>query len=91
MANLEISNLNSAGSDLFAGTDSFLTELQASTTTQIFGGYNYRCGGRRGKKTSIKIAKKTSWKTPTPPTAPTPPTKVTCRPVPCFVPVRNCR
>lgn len=83
MAQIEISNLNAAGNDLFAGADSFLTELQTTDTNQIFGGYNQRCGRRRGKKTSIKIVKKTSWK------APKPPVKVACRPVPCFVPVRR--
>jgi hypothetical protein len=82
MANIEISNLTSAGSDLFVGTDSFLTELQTTETTQIFGGFS-KCGVRRGKKTSIKIVKKTSWK------APKTPIKVACKPVPCFVPVRR--
>ena len=79
MAHIEISNLTSAGSDLFAGTDSFLTELQTTETTQIFGGYRQRCGRRNWKKTSYKC-KKTSWKAPK---------KVVCKPVPCFVPVRR--
>jgi hypothetical protein len=56
MAYIEISNLNIAGSDLFAGTDSFLTELQDTDTTQIMGGkgksgkggYGYG-GGKSGK------------------------------------------
>ena len=30
MAHIEISNLNSAGSDLFASADSFLTELKTT-------------------------------------------------------------
>jgi hypothetical protein len=38
MAKIEISNLTPAGSDLFADADSFLTELQATDTTQIIGG-----------------------------------------------------
>jgi hypothetical protein len=83
MAHIEISNLNSAGSDLFAGADSFLTELQTTETTQIFGGFNKRHGRRNCKKTSIKIVKKTSWK------APKTPVKVACRPAPCFVPVKR--
>ena len=82
MAHIEISNLTSAGSDLFAGADSFLTELQTTETTQIFGGFNKRCV-RKWKKTSIKIVKKTSWK------APKTPIKVVCKPVHCFVPVRR--
>ena len=38
MAHLEISNLNSAGSDSFAGAGSFLTELETTDIRQIFGG-----------------------------------------------------
>ena len=38
MAFIEISDLNAAGSDLFTGADSFLTELETTKTTQIFGG-----------------------------------------------------
>ena len=38
MALIQISNLNAAGSDLLAGTESFLTELQDTDTTQIIGG-----------------------------------------------------
>ena len=42
---IEISNLDAAGNDLFASGDSFLTELQPTETTQIFGGW--RSGGGR--------------------------------------------
>jgi hypothetical protein len=38
MALLEISNLNPAGSNLFAGEESFLTELQETDTDKVFGG-----------------------------------------------------
>ena len=63
MAHIEISNLNSAGSDLFAGADSFLTELQPTETTQIFGGYHCRRGRRNWKNTSYKSSyKKVSYK-----------------------------
>jgi hypothetical protein len=42
MALIEISDLNAAGSDLFAGSDSFLNELETTDTNQIFGGtYGY--------------------------------------------------
>jgi hypothetical protein len=46
MAYIEISNLNIAGSDLFADTDSFLTELQDTDTTQVMGG---KGGSGRGR------------------------------------------
>ena len=55
MALIQISNLTAAGSDLLAGTESFLTELQDTDTTQIIGG-----GGRghgRGSKKSKKSKK----------------------------------
>ena len=82
MAHIEISNLTSAGSDLFAGADSFLTELQTTETTQIFGGWNKGHGGRKWKKTSWKKSsykcKKTSYKPCKPPV------KVACKPVPCY-------
>jgi hypothetical protein len=54
MAHITVSNLNFAGSDLFASADSFLTELQDTDTAQIRGGkggskkkksgYGYGCG-----------------------------------------------
>jgi hypothetical protein len=78
MALIEISNLNSAGSELFAGTDSFLNELQTTETTQIFGGYHKGHGCRKWKKTSCKIVKKTSYKPCKPPV------KVACKPAPCY-------
>jgi hypothetical protein len=82
MAHIEISNLNAAGSDLFAGTDSFLTELQTTETTQIFGGFK-QPPSRNCKKVSIKIVKKNSWKRCKPPVI------VVCRPAPCLVPPRK--
>jgi hypothetical protein len=57
MSLIEISNLNTAGSDLFAGADSFLTELEKTDTNQIFGGGGYGGGGYGGggyKKPSYK-------------------------------------
>ena len=38
MALINISDLNPAGSDLFAGAESFLTELDATETVAICGG-----------------------------------------------------
>jgi hypothetical protein len=54
MALIEISNLNLAGSDLFADTESFLTELQETDSNQIFGGGGKGCGGGSGKKKGSK-------------------------------------
>jgi hypothetical protein len=50
MAQIEISNLNPVGSDLFADADSFLTELQATDANQVVGGRG--CGGGRGGRGS---------------------------------------
>ena len=89
MAHIEISNL-SAGSDLFAGSDSFLNELQTTETTQIFGGFRK---GRHHKRNNCKTSWKkpqTSWKKPkTSYKACKPPVKVACKPAPCFVPVKK--
>jgi hypothetical protein len=51
MALIEISNLNPAGSDLLAGTESFLTELQENDSRKIFGGGKKGHGKKgRGKR-----------------------------------------
>ena len=44
---LNISDLNSAGSDLFADNDSFLSDLQETEATSVYGGggSNKRGGG----------------------------------------------
>jgi hypothetical protein len=49
MAFINISNL--AGTDLLAGSESFLTELEATDSSQIFGGSKGKggyCGGYGG-------------------------------------------
>ena len=51
MAFITISNLNPAGSDLLAGSESFLTELQETDTLQIFGG---GCSKNKGSKKNSK-------------------------------------
>jgi hypothetical protein len=51
MAMIEISNLKSAGSDLFTDAESFLTELQPTDSSQVIGG----SGG--SKKKSKKKSK----------------------------------
>jgi hypothetical protein len=38
MSSIQISDLNPAGSDLFAGNESFLTDLQDNDSKSIFGG-----------------------------------------------------
>ncbi|NJR32822.1 MAG: hypothetical protein HC778_08500 [Chamaesiphon sp. CSU_1_12] len=50
MALIEISNLNPAGSELFAGTESFLTEINASDSGKIFGGGKKKSCGRKKPK-----------------------------------------
>ena len=55
MALIEISNLKPAGSELFAGAESFLTELQETDSSQIFGGGGH--GGSKGSKKSKKSKK----------------------------------
>lgn len=58
MAHIEISNLNIAGSDLLAGSDSFLTELQDTDTTNILGGSGYKKGkSHKGKSNKGKSRK----------------------------------
>jgi hypothetical protein len=53
MAMIAISDLNLAGSELFADTENFLTELQDTDSNQVFGGSN-KCGGGSKKKKSNK-------------------------------------
>jgi hypothetical protein len=50
MAMIEISNLKSAGSDLFTDAESFLTELQPTDSSQVIGG----SGGSKKKKSKKK-------------------------------------
>jgi hypothetical protein len=38
MSKIQIANLQATGSELFAGTDSFLTELQSTEAHAIYGG-----------------------------------------------------
>jgi hypothetical protein len=63
MAMIEISNLNTAGNDLFADSESFLSELQDTDSEQVFGGkgnsgkkggYGGGCGGYGGGSGSGK-------------------------------------
>jgi hypothetical protein len=45
---IEISNLNLPGSDLFAGEESFLTDLLEADSNRVYGG----SGGNKNKKNS---------------------------------------
>ena len=45
---LNISDLNSAGSDLFADNDSFLSDLQETEATSVYGGGKSNKGGGGG-------------------------------------------
>ncbi|WP_295621323.1 hypothetical protein [Chamaesiphon sp. GL140_3_metabinner_50] len=73
MALIEISNLKPAGSELFASEESFLTELQATDSSQIFGGGGNGCGGgsnKGSKKGSKKNSKGGGYGCPPPPCYP---------------------
>lgn len=55
---IKISNLTPAGSDLFADTENFLTDLQDTDSTQVFGGGYKGCsGGSKGKGSKNKGSK----------------------------------
>jgi uncharacterized membrane protein len=57
------SQSNTAGSELFAGDDSFMIELQPTDLDQISGGYGHGGGGHNKKeKCSWKKSYKNSWK-----------------------------
>ncbi len=76
MSKIQINNLQAAGSELFNGNESFLTELQATEASAIFG----------GKKNTKKNTKKDKYAVDAAP-APVQPVPVFI-PVPvCYVPV----
>jgi hypothetical protein len=52
---IEISNLNPAGSNLFAGEESFLSELKEADSSRVFGGSGYK--KRKNKSGSNKSNK----------------------------------
>jgi hypothetical protein len=60
---IEISNLNPAGSDLFAGEESFLTDLQEADSDKVFGG----SGNKNKKNSKNKNNPVVPFPTPTPP------------------------
>ena len=70
MALIEISNLKPAGSDLFADTESFLTELEETDSRQIFGGGGYGGSKKNSKKGSKKGSKGGGYGYPCPPACP---------------------
>ncbi len=80
------SQSNAAGSELFAGDDSFMTELEATDLNQIFGGGGYG-GGCHKEKKHEKGSWKKSCETPRtypecpPPVEKCPPPVVKCPPV----------
>ena len=51
---LNISDLNSAGSDLFADNDSFLSDLQETEAISVYGGKSKGHGGGKSNKKSNK-------------------------------------
>lgn len=71
MALIEISNLKPTGSELFASEESFLTELQPTDSSQIFGGGGHGGGSGKGsKKGSKKNSKGGGYGCPPPPCYP---------------------
>jgi hypothetical protein len=86
---IKISNLNLAGSDLFAGEESFLTDLQEADSDRVFGGSN---------KNKNKGSNKNNVPAPFPAPAPAPtpfppmcgnPTPPTCPPAHPAPPVHH--
>jgi hypothetical protein len=47
MSRIQISNLQPAGAELFQGSESFLTELQATEAHKIHGGSKKKSGGKK--------------------------------------------
>jgi hypothetical protein len=47
---IEVSNLNPAGIDLFAGEESFLTDLQEADSDRVFGGGSNKNKDKGSKK-----------------------------------------
>jgi hypothetical protein len=77
MSLLEISNLNPAGSDLFAGEESFLTDLQEADSDKIYGG-----SGNKNKK-NTKKNNNNGFPAPFPLPSPVPYPVPYCPPSPC--------
>jgi hypothetical protein len=81
------SQLNTAGSEVFAGDDSFMIELQPTDLAQISGGYGH--GGGCHKPKEKPHWEKCATPAPCPPPAKCPPVKcpppvvVHCPPAPC--------
>jgi hypothetical protein len=61
MSKIQINNLQTAGSELFDSSESFLTELQATEAHAIYGGKSKKKGSGKGsKKGSGKNSRKGS-------------------------------
>jgi hypothetical protein len=54
MSRIQISNLQPAGVELFQGSESFLTELQATEAHKIHGGSKKKKSGSKKKKSGSK-------------------------------------
>jgi hypothetical protein len=59
MSRIQLTNLPSAGSTLFQGSESFLTELQSTEAHAIYGGKGHSkgCGSNKGHGGSKKGSK----------------------------------
>jgi hypothetical protein len=64
MSKIQINSLQTAGSELFDSSESFLTELQATEAHAIYGGKSKKKGSGKGsKKGSGKNSRKGSGRT----------------------------
>ena len=64
MSKIQINNLQTTGSELFAGGESFLTELQATEAHAIYGGKSNKKSKKGSKNKSNKGSNKSSGKNP---------------------------
>jgi hypothetical protein len=54
MSRIQITNLQPAGTELFQGSESFLTELQATEAHAVYGGKSKKKGSNKGSKKGSK-------------------------------------
>jgi hypothetical protein len=60
MSKIQINSLQTAGSELFQGSESFLTELQATEAHAVYGGKSKKKSNKGSKKKSNKGSNKGS-------------------------------
>jgi hypothetical protein len=55
MSRIQIANLQSTGTELFQGNESFLTDLQSVEASAIYGGKGHSNKSKKGKSSGGKI------------------------------------